>query len=502
MKIFTAQQIRDWDAATIQQEPISSFELMNRAANACIEPILEIFAKKNYRQICLVCGNGNNGGDGLAIARILHTKGLPVEVFLLSENGAYSQDCSKQLDRIKAENFLHPHLISHFPKITFNASDLLIDALFGTGINRPLTGLASFTVEQMNLSKADIVSIDMPSGLPADIFDASELNHLIITEAKFTLSIQVPKKSFFFAESARYVGDWKLIPIGSLEDYEVKTETSLSYQNSNSFPESIRLQNKFSHKGTYGHACLIAGSFGMAGAAVLSGKAALRSGLGLLSIHAPISLNNILQISLPEAMFQADEDSNVFSTLPDLAKFSAIGIGPGLGKSDITKKALFQLLKKVEIPVVIDADALNICAELIHENSAFTFPKHAVLTPHPKEMERLVGHAANSYDLLNKAIQFAHKHQVIIVLKGAYTRIINSDYSVCFNTTGNSLLSTAGSGDVLCGMITSFLAQGFNPILAAKYAVNLHGRCADSLKEKGRRVAIASDIIEEISWLV
>jgi NAD(P)H-hydrate epimerase len=502
MKILTAQQIRDWDAFTIQHEPISSFDLMNRAANSCIQPLLDIFAKKDYRQFCIVCGNGNNGGDGLAIARLLYEKGLPVEVFLLSENGAFSPDCNKQLQRIKEENKLHPHLISRFPHITFNSSDLIIDALFGTGINRALEGLAEEMVDQMNLSNADIVSIDMPSGLPADVFDASELNHLTIVEASFTLSIQVPKKTFFFQETARYIGEWKIVPIGLSADFEIQTETLLTYQQTDSFPTSIRLNNKFSHKGTYGHACLIAGSKGMAGAAILSGRAALRSGLGLLSIHAPQFLNFIIQSTLPEAMFSADDSMCEFSNLPLLEKYSAIGIGPGLGKSEQTKKALSLLLRKVETPIVIDADALNLCAELLKENAGFKFPKHAVLTPHPKEMERLLGHAANSYDLLNKAIQFAHKHQVIIVLKGAYTRIINSDYSVCFNSTGNSLLSTAGSGDVLCGMICSFLAQGISPLLAAKYAVYLHGRCADELKAKGRSTALASDIIEVIPFLI
>ena len=307
MKIFTAQQIREWDAATIKQEPISSFELMNRASQACIQPILEIFSKADYRQICVVCGNGNNGGDGLAIARILHTKGLPVEVFLLSENGAFSPDCEKQLKRIQEEGCLHPHFIKKFPHISFNSSDLIIDALFGTGINRALSGLASEVVEHMNLSNAKIVSIDMPSGLPADVFDASELNQLVIVEADYTLSIQVPKKSFFFKESARYVGEWKLVPIGLIKDFEELTETKLTYQNELSFKESIRLQNRFSHKGSFGHACIMGGSMGMGGAVLLAGKAALRSGLGLLTLHVPKVLYTIIQTSLPEAMVNVDE---------------------------------------------------------------------------------------------------------------------------------------------------------------------------------------------------
>ncbi|MFY8020193.1 MAG: NAD(P)H-hydrate dehydratase [Bacteroidia bacterium] len=502
MKIFTAQQIRDWDAATIQQEPISSFELMNRASFACVEPILEIFAKSDYRQICVVCGNGNNGGDGLAIARILYAKGLPVEVFMLSENGVYSPDCERQLKRIQQESQLHPHFISKFPRISFHAGDLIVDALFGTGINRALSGLAAEVVEHMNLSDATIVSIDMPSGLPADIFDASELNQLVIVEATYTLSIQVPKKSFFFKESARFVGDWKLIPIGLLPDFEKTAESKLTYQNELSFKNSIRLQNRFSHKGSYGHACIISGSMGMGGAALLAGKAALRAGVGLLTLHIPKVLYTIIQTALPEAMVHVDDHLSELSVLPNLDKFSAIGIGPGLGKSEQSKKALSILLSKVICPIVIDADALNLCAELMKENANFKFPKHAILTPHPKELERLVGHAANSYDLFNKAVQFAHQHEVIIVLKGAYTRIIQSDYSVCFNGTGNSLLSTAGTGDVLCGMICGLLAQGINPYTAAKYAVYVHGKCADVLHDKGRRTALASDIIEEISYLI
>jgi len=341
-----------------------------------------------------------------------------------------------------------------------------------------------------------VVAIDVPSGLPADIHNLNWINEGAIVRAWLTLTFQVPKITFLLADTYQYVGDFEVLYIGLMPPYLASIHTNFYYTKSADIELIYKPRLKFSHKGTYGHALLIAGSFGKIGAAVLSSKAVLRSGCGLLTTYLPKVGYTIMQTALPEAMINTDDELYEIRNFPDTSTYEAIGVGPGLGMHTLTQSAFIKWVQQVKQPIVIDADGLNIIAAYLQNNQVFKFPDSCIITPHPKEFDRLAGTSTNAADRLAKQIAFAQKYQIVVVLKGAHTTIALPNGEVHVNSSGNAMLATAGSGDVLTGIILSLLAQGYHVNEAAIAAVFLHGACADYLKNQKQATLIASDISE------
>jgi hydroxyethylthiazole kinase-like uncharacterized protein yjeF len=493
MKILSASQIRELDAYTIQNEPISSLDLMERAAQAFV---CWLCARYDNRQtVVIFCGKGNNGGDGLVVARLLSGKGYPVRVYVVDYTPQSSDDFRANLNRLK--DYLTVNHIRHTDDIpALPTTDLLIDALLGSGLSRPASGLLKRVIEALNDSPGEVISVDIASGLYMDRINAESD---AIVKPDHTVSFQLPKLAFMMPHNEPFVGNWHLVDIG-LSDVGLKnTGTPYSFTDAKTATRLIRARQKFSHKGTFGHALLLAGSYGKMGAAQLSGGACLRSGVGLLTCHVARCGYTIMQIALPEAMVSVDIHENMLTTLPELGAYTAIGVGPGLGKEPQTLKALHELLDQAKVPMIWDADALNLLSE--NPDLLRKLPKGTLITPHPKEFERLAGKSSDDYDRLERARHFALAHQLIVCLKGAQTAVIFPDGSVHFNATGNAGMATGGSGDVLTGILTSLLAQMYSPQDAARLGVYQHGVAGDRAAQLRSKVSmIASDIVENLGW--
>ncbi|MFA6260029.1 MAG: NAD(P)H-hydrate dehydratase [Bacteroidia bacterium] len=501
MKLLTAQQIKEWDRFTIQHEPVSSVDLMERAAQSCIEPILKIYHSLQRKNIVVFCGKGNNGGDGLAIARLLLSKHIPVAVFILDESEKSSDDFKINYARLLKEDQVKLETISSktvFPD--FHSSGILvIDALFGTGVQSPLHGIAADLVNHINALNVPVVAIDLPSGLPASA-DATFIGEgVAIIKAKHTITFQVPKLSFFHTEFAACVGEFTVTDIGLDASFAHQVESAFFYSNIDSIRPLLKQRPKFAHKGVFGHLLTVGGSFGKMGAIELTSRAALRTGCGLVTAYLPKAGYTIMQTALPECMVETDDELLEIRHFPDqMEPYQAAGIGPGMGTHPQTIQGLKKWLSRIQLPCILDADALNgIATFLNREETDFRFPTDCIITPHPKEFDRLAGTSKHSMERLERQIQFAKMHQVVVVLKGAHTSVALPDGHVFFNASGNVALATAGSGDVLSGIIGSLLAQGYEASDAALLGVYLHGYCGDRIVEK-QKTLIASDIIEII----
>lgn len=494
MKIFRTDQIKEIDNFTINHEPISSVELMERAALQLFRWYVNRFERD--RRIFIFAGPGNNGGDGLALARLLAEERYDVEFHYVKFTDRTSTDWEYNYRRLKKEmriiinNITSPE---QFPFISEN--DVIVDAIFGYGLTRPVEGLPLEIIRNINNCDAPKISIDIPSGLFGE--DNSTNNRDAIVKASYTLSFQFPKLSFMFAENAEYVGKWEILPIGLSEAAIRSTPSPYIYLGCDDITPLLRTRRRFDHKGVFGHGLLIAGSKGKMGAAVLGAGAALRSGIGLLTCHIPASGRVILQTSVPEAMVQTDESEDLISSIEVLNSFSAAAAGPGLGTEPPTQKALFNFLESFGQPVVIDADAINILSA--NKDWFRLLNSSVVLTPHPKEFERLAGSAENGFDRLKRQVGFSMEHNCVVVLKGAYTSVSTPGGKVMFNSTGNQGMATAGSGDVLTGIILSLLSQGYSAENAATAGVFLHGVAGDIAVENSCfESLIASDIINNI----
>jgi NAD(P)H-hydrate epimerase len=491
MKVFKTNQITLIDKYTISNEPIKSIDLMERASNVISEKILEII--KNENELVIIAGPGNNGGDGLAIARILYKAGLKVKVFLIDISGKFSEDCLINLERLKLCSEINVLKIKNAEEVFFKTENVIIDALFGSGLARNVDGLAFDVIQKINNSGCKVVSIDIPSGLFGE--DNSKNNPEAIVKANYTLSLQFPKLSFFFAENNKYTGKWYVLPIG-LNNEVINSEKTNYFFIDNIFAKSIlKHRETFSHKGSYGHAILFSGSKGKMGAAILASRACLRSGVGLLTTHVPKCGFEIMQIAVPESITSIDEGENNLSEVPDINDYKAIGVGPGIGTKEETKDFIKLLLENCSKPLVIDADGLNIISK--NKELLNLLPVNSILTPHPKEFDRLAGESETTFHRHLKAMNFAEKYSVYIVLKGAYTQVISPDGNCFFNSTGNPGMATGGSGDVLTGIILSFLAQGYSPLNASVLGVFIHGLAGDIVAEENSEESlIASDLIE------
>ncbi len=498
-KIFSVQQIREADAYTISEGNISSLELMERAATACVDWINSHVGFAN--RFAIICGLGNNGGDGFAIARLLSQiqEVVSIEVFILRVSERESPDFHENYIRLKRCPLVTVHEILPDSDLRIEQPfDFLIDAIIGSGLSAPITGWIKEIVEEINSLPIPVISIDIPSGLFADTPPLSI--DTIAIKADYTLSFQFPKLSFLFPETESFVKKFQVLPIGLDERYINQTPTQ-NYFVTQEFAFSLLKKRKnFSHKGNFGHALIIAGSYGKMGAAVLAAKSCLRSGTGLLTVHVPAKGVEILQIAFPEAMLSIDSSEKMFSSLPEnILLYGAIGVGPGIGREKDSQKALYQLIERTENPMILDADALNILSE--NREWLKKIPENSILTPHVKEFERLAGASFSSgFERLKAAKEFSAQHKLIIVLKGAYTAICNPNGDVYFNSNGNPGMATAGSGDVLTGIVTAFLSQGYSPLESAVLSVFIHGRAGDlAATTRGQAALIASDIIENLS---
>lgn len=497
MKILTTEELRSADAYTIEHEPVKSINLMERAALACVKWIIGAPALKGTKLVRIFCGLGNNGGDGLAIARLLASKKFKVEVFIIRYSDKYSEDFLinekrlKKLKGIKVHNIASVAQLSSFSDL--QPSTICIDALFGSGLNKPVEGLAAEAIHFINKSNSCVISIDIPSGLFAEKNTPDE--KAAIVRANHTLTFQSPKLAFMFPENAKYTGDFSVLDIGLDQDF-IKTLPSknhfVTFKGAGSL---LKTRSKFSHKGTFGHSLIIAGGYGKMGACVLSSRACLSAGAGLVTVYIPKCGYEILQTSNPEVMVETCASETIISGIISNRKYNAIGIGPGIGTEQETQNALKVLIQNSSIPLVLDADALNILSE--NKTWLSFLPNNSILTPHPGEFKRLVGDADNDYDRLQMQKEFSVKHGLYVVLKGAHTCITCPDGEVYFNSTGNPGMATAGSGDVLTGIITGLLAQNYDSKQASVLGVYLHGLAGDiAATHLSEESLIARNIIE------
>ncbi len=490
MKFFSAEQIRDIDAYTIANEPIASIDLMERASDAMFGWIAKNLPASN--KYIFVCGPGNNGGDGLALARMMFFAGYNIEVCYLNSSW-YSVDFSANLSRLKKTNIDLNEISVELDFPIFTQNDIVIDALYGSGLSRPIDDIGAKLVQIINQSGAYVVSVDIPSGLFSNENPYPNANPVV--RATVCLTLQFPKLSFFFVENEQYLNRWQVLPIGLHPRVIEEKMTPYYFIDKADILSILKPRTVFSHKGTYGHCLVIAGSYGMIGAAVLCTKAAVKSGAGLVTVHVPKCGYSIVQQSVPMAMCKVDKNEHFITSILDIDKHSSICIGPGLGTNPETVKVLEKLISDIKVPLVIDADALNI----ISENKALlsSLPENTIITPHPGEFDRLFGKSISGFERLNRAIKMAKQCKLIVVLKGAFTQIVNSDGCVYFNSTGNAGMATGGSGDVLTGVIGGLLAQGYLPLNAAKLGVYFHGLAGDIAKINLGETALSAQNIEE-----
>lgn len=499
MKILNALQMHQLDAYTIEHEPITSAELMERAS-LCVAQEIESRWPVDT-PVVVFAGSGNNGGDALCVARMLIEKEYSVSVYLFNTSSVLSPDCQLNKERLQTlvesrENCSFQEIQQQFTPPELSEQTVVVDGLFGTGLSRPLSGGYAAVVQYINASPATVVAIDVPSGLMTEENEPAQSSNVI--HADYTFTFQHPKLSFLFPENERCVGEWVLLDIGLADAEQTDSPYELTTQSDFRDVLPALKPSRFAHKGTKGHACLVAGQVGMAGAAVLASRACMRSGVGKLTVRTEEANRAIMQVSVPEALLSIEPDDALrFTTSFPLDGYTAVGVGPGIGVHTETASALADLLYSVDVPLLLDADALNILSE--HPTLISQIPANSILTPHRGELERLVGHQATSYDFLQATLRFASEHQVIVVMKGAYTAVVSSDGKAYFNPTGNPGMATAGSGDVLTGIILAMLAQGIDPLSAARLGVYVHGLagdlCADSF---GQLSVIASDLIDHL----
>ncbi|MFC6860771.1 NAD(P)H-hydrate dehydratase [Zunongwangia atlantica] len=493
MKIFSAAQLKKADELTIKNQNISSTELMERAASLVSAEIHKRLQNSDIA-IKIFCGVGNNGGDGLVIARHLIEKGYRVKVFVVNYSDNRSNDFLINYDRLKETTNDWPEYIKSehdFPEIDQN--DFVIDAIFGIGLNRPLEGWIAKLIDHINNSKAFILAIDMPSGLFSDRIPKKE-DSLIL--ANFTISFQTPKLVFFLPQTMDYVGDLQILDIGLDREFLSSEKGKAELISKHEARLLYKPRKSNSHKGNYGHALVVGGSYGKIGSVLLSSKAALRTGAGLVSTYIPKCGYSILQTALPEAMVITDKNDEKLTNIDHKMDPSVICFGMGAGKDPETIEAFKKLLQNTHKPMLIDADGLNMIAE--NKELLKFLPKKSVLTPHPKELQRLIGDWKDDFDKIEKVQDFTQSHDLVLVLKGSHTFIFG-DGHMYINNSGNPGMATAGSGDVLSGIIAGLISQQYEPLAAAILGVYLHGLSGDIVAEnRSYQALISGDIVENM----
>lgn len=494
MKIFTSAQIHELDRYTIEHEPIKSVDLMERAAKAITRAVAEEWT--THTPVVVFAGPGNNGGDALAVARLLTNEGYKVRTYLFNITNHLSDDCvtnrQRLLDGRHAKDFTE--ITAKFDPPELTADTLVIDGLFGSGLNKPLAGGFASLVKYINQSPAKVVSIDVPSGLMSE--DNTYNVRANIIHATLTLTLHEKKLAFLFGDAQQFIGRLKVLDIRLSQEYIQKTEAQYYVLEESDVRSRLLHRDDFAHKGNMGNALIVAGSYGMSGAAILATRACMRSGAGKITVHTPKKNYGVMQISVPEAVLHMDHEETAFTEAVDTDGFDALGIGPGLGCQETTAIAMIAQIRRAQCPIVADADALNILAS--HRAWMQQLPKGIIMTPHPKELDRLTGSPANAdFERLHRTRELAQSLQAYIILKGHNSALCLPDGQVVFNPTGNSGMATAGSGDVLTGIITALLARGYHQQNACIVGMYLHGLAGDiAVKTLGKESLTASDIID------
>lgn len=498
IKIPSIEQVRKCDADTVANKGMDSWQLMEQAAGTCVKQLESMFPDRHTRML-VVCGAGNNGGDGLAIARMMCQKNYTVQALLLQYSDALSPDCRKNLTLMQEQFPDNINIVRTVRECPPFVCDVVVDAILGTGVNRQIDNeLLIYAIKGINASKSFVFSVDVPSGLYADK-PMDKAN--IAVHADFTHSLAFPKLAYMFPENYIYAGEWNYYDIGLSQESVDAVNTPYYAVTSSDVQKLLPVRHKFDYKNCFGHGLLIAGSRGMTGAAVMAAKASMRAGIGLLTVHVPKQCVDIVQIAVNEAICQEDEDDTLFTDIDfKQLKYRAVAIGPGIGTHPRSARGLKNLIANYGGPMVLDADAINILSE--NKTWLSFLPPHCIFTPHVKEFERLAGVCSTSYDRLSKQRQFAQKYNAIVVLKGAHTCIATPDGKCYFNLTGNPGMATAGSGDVLTGIILALLCQGLPAAHAAIAGVFLHAAAADKAVENQSMASLtASDIIEHLKYV-
>ena len=461
MKIFTGAQIHELDTYTIEHEPIRSIDLMERAAKAVTRVITERWDTRT--PVVVFAGPGNNGGDALAVARMLGEQGYQVSAYLFNIHNKLSDECG-----INKKRLGDGRRVKDFIEVTL--------------------------VKYINQSQCQVVSIDIPSGLMTE--DNTYNIRANIIKADLTLTFGQKKLSMLLADNQHFLGELRVLDIRLSQEYIARTDAQFVLQEETDIRSRLRKRSEFAHKGQMGHALIIAGSYGMAGAAVLATKACLRSGAGKVTVRTPKRNYSIMQISVPEAVLQMDHEDSYFSEPVDTQAFDAVGMGPGIGIQEHTAIALIAQIRRSQCPILIDADALNILAN--HRAWMQQLPKGIIMTPHPAEFDRLSGSVSNGcYDRLSKARDMAERLGAYIILKGHYSALCLPDGHVIINPTGNAGMATAGCGDVLAGIITGLLARGYNQADACMVGMYLHGLAGDlAARDLGQESLVAGDLVK------
>lgn len=491
MKILSSPQIKEADAFTIENEPIRSIDLMERASKGFSNWYKEHFDTKH--QVVIFCGTGNNGGDGLAIARLLLNLQYKVQVYIIGDPTKGSGDFKMNFARLN--KMISIKVVQSENDIPLmRKQDVVIDAIFGSGLSRPVEGIHALVIDHINQNEVKkIIAVDIASGL----FSEKPQNGGTALNVDFTLTFQAPKLALMMPGNEEYTGELVLIDVGLSSDFLEKVKTHHYFITEPFIAEKIKVRKKFGHKGHFGKALIIAGSKGKMGAAILASRACLRSGVGLLTVHTPKNCWPIIQSSVHEAMVSVDYHEDYFSFVEGAEGYDVLGIGPGLGIEDETVTGIEDLLKGFKKPIVIDADAINILGQ--NRDLLSYVPEGSVFTPHPKEFERLVGSYKDDYERLELQKKFSAEHKVYVLVKGAHTSVSTPEGDIYFNSTGNSGMATGGSGDILTGIITSLIAQKYDPLDATLISVFIHGLAGDlAAEELSKESMLPSDIIDRL----
>ena len=493
MKILSTQQTREADAYTISNEPILSIDLMERASKAFVDWFVQKFPLPKNEMVSVICGKGNNGGDGMSIARQLVDKSYDVAVFVLDLSDKKTDDFKTNLERVHQLKDLGKISLNYVQSVdempVFGEEEILIDAILGSGLSRPVVDEMAEILSFLNECSNTMIAVDIPTGVFSDMPTTGTC-----IEADYTFAFEFPKLSFFFPENYHCVGNFVYESIGLNQKFIESADSPYFYLTANLVKQIYKRRDKFAHKGVFGHALLIMGSYGKMGAAILATKACLRAGVGLVTVHVPTCGYEVMQTSVPEAMVSLDEDRFIFTKVYDLQKYTTIAIGCGLSTKNRTRNALCYLLKHMDKPTVLDADALNILGQ---SPDWFEYiPKGSILTPHPKEFERMFGRASDNFERNQLQRSKAQEFGVYIILKGANTCIATPDGTCYFNSTGNPGMGTAGSGDVLTGILAGLLAQEYNPLEACLLGVYIHGLAGDiAAAEQSEESLTSGDLV-------
>lgn len=491
MKVLDTNQLRELDKYTITHEPIASIDLMERAAEKITDELKVRWHKAT--RFFVFAGPGNNGGDALAVARMLGEAGYPVEAYLFNTKDSLSEDCRTNKELLELmPDVRFTEVTSQFVFPEIKEQDVILDGLFGTGLSRPLEGGFAGVVRSINRSAGHTVSIDIPSGLMGEDNGNNDPNAII--RAELTLTIQMPKLSFFFAENHQYTGEVKPLDIGLSKEGMDEMDSPVCIVEPDEVKQILRPRDPFAHKGTMGHALLVSGQYGMAGATLLAARACMRSGAGKLTVHTPELNNNILQLGIPEAIISHDLSDIRVSAPISTYGYGVMAIGPGLGTHEETAEAVHAFILGHPSELIVDADAINILG--MHPQWIEELPQDTILTPHPKELEQLIGPCKDSYERMTKSQALAIRLQAYIIIKGHHSMICTPSGRVVINSTGNAGMATAGSGDVLTGILTGLLARGYNADEACILGVYLHGLAGDiAAEELGEESLMAGDLI-------